>query len=333
MSNSTNNDTLSDDLFTMKFEASNACSINDGAAGNSHQGIHGPQVKVLLANRQWQASLDIEAKRQGPRTIIARARHEGPLRIQRPFFPEAQDLPHLYLLHPPGGLVCGDKLKVNISSLDGAKLLITTPSAGKIYRTDQHGHTQEQVIHLDCTNNGHLEWLPQENIIYDGANGEQILELQTTPDSRFAIWDITVMGRPASAIPFIRGRFEQYLKVLCDALPYFQERVELSDAGPCFTSAWGLNGYSVYGSMLIGYTDQAQSLLEGLREHLQQIPAPSSSWARDLDWSVTRRDRMIILRALAAQSEPMKVLFCNAWKFLRPRILHVDACPPRIWST
>ena len=315
----------------MKFIATNDCTISPAKADVPLTGMRRPETETQ--SRLWQASLDIVAQRQGSRTIIARARHEGPLRIQRPFFPEARDLPHLYLLHPPGGLVCGDNLAVKVRLQDGAKLLVTTPSAGKIYRTDLQAHRQQQTIILDCTNNGHIEWLPQENIIYDGANGEQSLELRTTPDSRFILWDITAMGRPASAAPFVQGRFEQRLKVVCRNLPYFHERVELTEAGKNFNSPWGLKGYPVYGSMLAGYTESAQSILDGLREHLQQMPVHSSDWARNLEWSATRRDQMIILRALAEQSEPMKALFVEAWNYLRPRLMQINPCPPRIWAT
>ncbi|OZG73881.1 hypothetical protein BTA51_08830 [Hahella sp. CCB-MM4] len=291
--------------------------------------------------RNWPARLEISACANQGRTSISRARHEGPLRIQRPFYPEGTERPHLYLLHPPGGLVCGDHLKIDIDLEEQAKLLITTPSAGKIYRTDQQGHAQKQDINIECTNNAHIEWLPQENIIYDGANGEQNLTLSTTSDSSFLLWDITAMGRPATNAPFRRGCFIQKLNIVKNGLPYFHERVHLQDAGANFTSPWGLNHYPVYGSLFAGYIKDSQAALEALRDHLDSVISGSVPPALSaieisrspIQWSATRRDDLIILRALGQQSEPIKALFMEAWHLLRPQILGVDACPPRIWAT
>ncbi len=291
--------------------------------------------------RDWPARLEITASGNKERTSITRARHEGPLRIQRPFYPEGSDRPHLYLLHPPGGLVCGDHLSINVHVENGAKLLVTTPSAGKIYRTDQHGHSQKQEIRIHCTNNAHIEWLPQENIIYDGANGEQELVLSTKSASSFFLWDITAMGRPATQAPFRRGTFTQKLNIMKDGLPYFHERVHLQDAGVNFTSPWGLNRYPVYGSLFAGYLKNSQAILENLRDHLSSLASKDTTPALSsidisktpTQWSATRRDDIIIVRALGQQSEPIKALFMEAWHLLRPHVLGVKSCPPRIWAT
>ncbi|WP_020409535.1 urease accessory protein UreD [Hahella ganghwensis] len=297
--------------------------------------------------REWAALLDIIAKGRTSesgllsRTSIIQARHQGPLRIQRPFYPEGPSRPHLYLLHPPGGLVCGDHLSINIALEDQARLLVTTPSAGKIYRTDQYGHLQQQDINIDCTSNAHIEWLPQENIIYDGANGEQRLTLNTRTDSAFFLWDITAMGRPATNAPFKRGTFIQKLNILKEGIPYFHERVHLEDAGPNFTAPWGLNRLPVYGSLFAGYVEESQQLLESLRHHLNElITGGINGCMPNIDltqaamvWSATRRDNIIILRALAAQSEPVKALFTEAWHFMRPDIMGGPASMPRIWAT
>ena len=58
--------------------------------------------------RRWAATLSLgfEARQEREQTVtrMTRIRHQGPLRVQRPFYPEGKTgCCHVYLLHPPGG--------------------------------------------------------------------------------------------------------------------------------------------------------------------------------------------------------------------------------------
>ncbi|MHC9037739.1 urease accessory protein UreD, partial [Cobetia marina] len=80
--------------------------------------------------RQWQASLALRFETDtrdgaGPITRLTRRRHHGPLRVQRPFYPEGRHgCCHVYLLHPPGGLVSGDALHITAEVEEGAQVLL-----------------------------------------------------------------------------------------------------------------------------------------------------------------------------------------------------------------
>ncbi|HEY5717834.1 MAG TPA: urease accessory protein UreD, partial [Motiliproteus sp.] len=63
-------------------------------------------------NRLWRARLNLGFEQRHGRTALPHLAHEGPLRVQRPFYPEGT-VCHVYLLHPPGGLVSGDQLSIN----------------------------------------------------------------------------------------------------------------------------------------------------------------------------------------------------------------------------
>ena len=66
--------------------------------------------------RQWYAELSLELEKRGAKTLLVGNRHQGPLRVERPFYPEPGGGCHIYLLHPPGGLVLGDLLQIKISA-------------------------------------------------------------------------------------------------------------------------------------------------------------------------------------------------------------------------
>src|SRR3990167_10982309 len=87
----------------------------------------------LTGPEGWRARLELGFARREERTVMVRNRSLGPLRVQRPFYP-APDECQVYVLHPPGGLVAGDRLEIHIHSDADARVLLTTPGAGRVYR-------------------------------------------------------------------------------------------------------------------------------------------------------------------------------------------------------
>jgi len=125
-------------------------------------------VTVTAEPGGWQASLELAfAADTSGATRLDRRAHRGPFLVQRPFFPEGREVCHVYLLHPPGGLVGGDELRLDLRVGEGARALVTTPAAGKAYRT--LGPVSRQTQALSVADGAALEWLPQETIVYDGA--------------------------------------------------------------------------------------------------------------------------------------------------------------------
>lgn len=115
-----------------------------------------------------------------PVTRLVRRRHIGPLRVQRPFYPEGKTgCCHVYLLHPPGGLVSGDELRIEASVAEGGHALLTTPSAAKLYKADSHGVAWGQHTRLQVAKDAILEYLPQETIAFDGSRGEQTTTIES----------------------------------------------------------------------------------------------------------------------------------------------------------
>ena len=71
----------------------------------------------------WQASLRLGFRTSARGTLLAERRRQGPLAVQRPFYPEGE-VCHTYLLHPPGGVVGGDRLDIDVDLATGTQALI-----------------------------------------------------------------------------------------------------------------------------------------------------------------------------------------------------------------
>ena len=223
---------------------------------NPAENLHG---HCFTPDRRWNARMELDfAVRQG-RTTLAKMQFSGPLRVQRPFYPEAApaNAPgpshwraqasqpcHCCLLHPPGGLVSGDDLSLAVRLAQGAHALLTAPSASKFYAADAHNVAQRQTTDLNVTG-GMLEWLPRETIIYDGARAEMRTSVELDNASACIGWEMICLGRPAANECFTHGSVRQSLILTRGGLPLLHEVLRFEGGDALQKCACGLGDQAV----------------------------------------------------------------------------------------
>ncbi|MDE2158809.1 MAG: urease accessory protein UreD, partial [Burkholderiales bacterium] len=158
----------------------------------------------------WKARLELEFRRDGAATR-SRDRHLGPLRVLQPLYPEGPGICHQVLVHPPGGLVGGDTVELEVHVGAGAHALITTPGATRWYRSD--GAPACQSVRLALATGARLEWLPLESIAHSGCQAVSRLRAALAPGAEMMGWDLLALGLPASAQPYAAGCYRQHLEV------------------------------------------------------------------------------------------------------------------------
>jgi urease accessory protein len=270
----------------------------------------------------WQARLRLGFERRGARSVCHERRHFGPLRVQRPFYPEGEEVCHVYVLHPPGGVVGGDELDTEVEVNGAAAALLTTPAAGKFYRSDGRLARQRQTLRVAA--GASLEWLPQETIVFDGAGAAMATRVDLRGDARFTGWEILCLGRPGAGEGFALGTVSQAWEIRRDGTPLFMERAVYDRDGMALDAAWGLAGQPVCGS-LVCVGDYAESI--------DEISAVTAALQPEGLFSVTQLAEVLMCRYLGPHSEEARRCFACTWEILRPLALQRPACAPRIWAT
>jgi urease accessory protein len=274
--------------------------------------------------RGWAARLKVEVERHGERSLLARRQHVGPLYVQKPFYPEGPALMHLYLLHPPGGVVGGDRLETVVTLRTGAGALLTTPAAQKLYRSA--GLVAELETALALSPGSTLEWLPSETIVFDGARARQRTRVELDAAAAIIGWELTCFGRPASNLRFDSGRLALGLELVRGGEPLLIERVVVEGGSPALAEAWGYAGMPVAGTLYAVGRDDIRSA--ELLASLRRITAPPG-----IKSSATALGPALVVRVLGDKLEAVRNLLIECWATLRPAIVGRAACSPRIWAT
>lgn len=269
----------------------------------------------------WLARLELGFARRPQGSYLARRQQFGPLSLQKILYPEGNDVAHGILLHPPGGIAGGDQLLIDISVDSGAAALLTTPGATKWYRSA--GPRAQQTAELTVASGASLEWLPQENIVFDQALAGSHTRVRLEPGARFVGWDICAFGRPVGQLPFVQGQFSQSWRIEQNGRLLWWEQGNIHGGDVRFGARPGLHGYGVMGTLVaVGISPDAE-LLEELR-------------ALSIDGlaGVTLTPRGVLLvRCLAPGAEIARAYLTLAWSLLRPAYTGREAHLPRIWNT
>jgi urease accessory protein len=273
----------------------------------------------------WRGSLAIDYRLRDGRTI-AHDRHDGPLRVLRALHPEG-GVCHSVLVHPPGGVVGGDELAIELTLGEGAHALVTTPGATRFYRSA--GATATQALRVVAGAASRFEWLPLETIAYSGCMASNALRFELAPDAEMIGWDVTALGLPESDRPFDAGLFTQSIE-----LPgRWLERGAVAAADDrLLDSPLGWAGRRILATMWFATgasLDPARSdaLLDAARAAAAAHPLAATTGA------TSPQQGVIVVRALAARVEPAMELLQRIWRAWRPLAWGVAATPPRVWST
>lgn len=269
----------------------------------------------------WRASLALGFERRGARTVLATRRHDGPLAVQKALHPEGDAPCHAIVVHPPAGIAGGDELAIEVRAGEAAEALLTTPGAGKWYRSA--GPWARQRVALHGARGSAIEWLPQETIVFDRARADIGFEAHLEADARLIAWDIVCLGRTGSGERFDAGECRLHTRIVRDGKLAWWERGLIAPGTRVAASPAGLAGDSVFATLMV-----AAPRIEDAWVAAARTVSPERGIS-----GVTRLPGMLLARYRGDSSEAARH-FCTAtWKSLRLPVLGREAIEPRIWRT
>ncbi|MBK8031677.1 MAG: urease accessory protein UreD [Chloroflexi bacterium] len=205
-----------------------------------------------------EGELRLSFARRGERTILAEQYSRPPLQVMRAI-PDAAGILCVYLLSPTGGVVQGDRYRIDLEIGDEARALFTTQSATKIYRMPEG--CAEQVTTITARRGAFFEYVPDAAILFADADYHQRTEVTLEAGALALLYDIVMPGRLARGERLQFRRFANRTRVsdargllVYDAADIQPAQLDLDALGrlegyPCWGSAtlvgdlaaWGLD--------------------------------------------------------------------------------------------
>jgi len=270
----------------------------------------------------WYANLELEFATRAAATVLTRNRHVGPLLVQKPLYPEGAQTCHIAILHPPGGIAAGDRLRIEATLQARSRTLLTTPGATKWYRSE--GAVAHQDVRFALAAGAVLEWLPREGIVFNGANASSRLEVTLASGAGYVGWDIMSFGRRASGERWTTGRLRIHTAIRREDRLLWAETADLDASSRFAQSSIGLSGFTACGTLAVAGYEIGDELLAACRR-VQCAERGSRS-------GITRVPAVLLARCLGDSTEAIFDWFSRLWALLRPALSNRVACAPRVWA-
>jgi urease accessory protein len=289
-----------------------------------------PALNTLAVVKQMKhapllGTLKLQFESDNAATRLVRREHFGPLLVQKPLYPEGPGCCHAVIVHPPGGVVGGDELRIQVNASKNAQALLSTPGAAKWYRAN--GQVARQHIQIDVEAGAAVEWLPQETILFDQADVVLNNEINLHAEARFVGCEMLCFGRTASGERFNSGRVRQRYAVRVDGKLLWLEQGTLLGGSAAMSGALGLVGHTVCASLLCVGAPPQRDLIDTVRAAIAPLAEPTAQFG------ATQMKSLLMVRYLGDRSEVARQVMMAAWKVLRPALLGRESNALRIWMT
>jgi urease accessory protein len=272
----------------------------------------------------WHGRLQLTYARHSRGTQVVHSFAQAPFKVQRPFYPEGNEICHSVILHTAGGIVGGDRLSMHLQLEPNAQALVTTAAATKVYRTN--GQDAQQVVHIQVGTGASLEWFPQETIVFAGAEAGQQFNIELAPEALWMGWDVTRLGRSARGEQFLQGNWRSQTEVWQQGRLLWVDPQWIPGDRAVWHSPHGLANRPVVGSFaMLGRTVEPD-VVTAVRSHWDNQNSTA-------EIGVTRLMSGILCRYRGTSTSEAKQWFTTVWGLLRQLTMGRSPCVPRIWPT
>lgn len=213
---------------------------------------------------------------RGDKSVAVQQYHRGALRVLRPHYLDDSGQVCYVVVNPGGAYLGADLYVIDVELADGAKLLLTTQSATKIYRTP--GSFAEQRMRLRLGEGAQLELAPDQLIAYREASYRQNTHITMHPTSSLVMSEVVTPGWSPDGASFryeeLRLRTEIRVESAGKSGLLALDNVLIRPPAHDVPGMGFMEGFSHLGSLIVadwrvdqGLADELHALTDGLEAY------------------------------------------------------------------
>ena len=210
------------------------------------------QLEVGKAGKLGALILGLEKDPERGKTVVKEQYSKVPLFTQRALYLEESipSMAYIYIISPSGGILQGDRYRMDIKLKNNACAHITTQGATRVYRMENN--YASQIVNVDVDDGCYFEFVPDQIIPYRNSRFYQTVNLNVHDNATMVYSEIIVPGRVASGESFEYDIC--YMKVLAKNQKEILRFIDIAILEPKkrnLNTLGILGTFSVVGSMYI----------------------------------------------------------------------------------
>jgi urease accessory protein len=266
--------------------------------------------------------LKLERDSETEKTIIREQYSRVPLFTQRAMYLE-ESLPamaYVYIVSPSGGILQGDRYRIDITLDNNTLAHVTTQGATRIYKMEKN--YASQIVHITVGEGSFFEYIPDQIIPFRNSRFYQEVELNVHDNATMIYSEVIVPGRVASGeafeydICYIKTVGKNHL-----GTPRFMDTVKLEPKNENLWAEGILGNFKVVGTTYIITKDfYLKDLQYEISEKIKVLEVKGKI---SVGTSILPARQGIIIRILGNSAEDLKEIIFEVVNIARKQI--VDA--------
>lgn len=284
---------------------------------------YGSEIKQLGVGKAGKIGaliLRLEQDLERGKTVVKEQYSKVPLYTQRALYLE-ESLPsmaYMYIISPSGGILQGDRYRMDITLKNNACAHITTQGATRIYRMEKNYATQ--IVNVVVDDSCYFEFIPDQIIPYRDSRFYQKVDLKVHDNATMVYAEIIVPGRVAS-----RESFEYdicYMKALARNQNHMLRFIDVAVLEPkkrVLKTLGILENFDVVGNMyILTETKYVTELSKDINSVLQKFSRISGGA------TTLPHDSGVIIRILGEVASDLRSVMYEIIKITRRIILNAS---------
>lgn len=135
------------------------------------------------------------ATRAHGRTVLAAQSFRAPYHLSKPYWDADAGVLLVQVVNPTAGILAGDRLESHVAVDERAALLVTTPSASRVFKMKAGSAECRQRFNVAA--GAWLEVMPEPLVPHRGCNYRQTTEIELAAGGEAFVVDLLMPGRVA----------------------------------------------------------------------------------------------------------------------------------------
>jgi urease accessory protein len=265
--------------------------------------------------------LRVAFERRGDATALAILRQESCLKARIPRA-EPGHPAEVVLLNTSGGVTGGDDLGLEISAGAATRLIVTTQAAERFYRATPTSPPATIRTALTVAERAHLDWLPQETILFDGCRADRTLSVDLAPTATFVGVESLLFGRQAMGEAVQRAWLTDRIRIRHGSRLILHDATRIMGDVAALMARAGTFGDARAMATVVFVSPEAEALVTVLRAALGSGTLPEGP----VEAGVSAWNGLVLARILALDGASLRRAVMTSLDILRGQ-----APLPRVW--